>query len=182
MLCTLGLGQLTLGQSATTLSGSKAQRIEIAAELTKLQRSKHPVYILDEPTTGLNLADAERLLKSINQLTDTGHTVLLIEHHVDVIKTADYVIDLGPNRAHAGGGGDGDARGDCGMHRLAHWSIFEDDLRNEATQVFRTALRVGRFGTMKERAGMIFSKRQEILSVCRVGRRRITRVRDKIGD
>ena len=99
----LGLGYLTLGQSATTLSGGKSQRIKLATELSKQKRGGSILYIFDEPTTGLHLADIERLIECINRLVEAGNTAIVIEHHMDVIKQADYVVDLGPEGGHKGG-------------------------------------------------------------------------------
>ena len=92
-----------MGQSATTLSGGESQRIKLASELSKLKRGGRILYIFDEPTTGLHLADIERLIQCMNLLVEAGNTVVVIEHHIDVIKQADYVIDLGPEGGHRGG-------------------------------------------------------------------------------
>ena len=98
----VGLGYIKLGQSATTLSGGEAQRIKLAAELSKTE-SGRTIYLLDEPTTGLHFADIEKLLQVLRQLTARGNTVVVIEHNLDVVKCADYVIDLGPEGGDAGG-------------------------------------------------------------------------------
>ncbi len=98
----VGLGYIKLGQSATTLSGGEAQRIKLALELSKIGTG-NTLYVLDEPTTGLHFADVKKLMEVVNLLVDHGNTVVLIEHNLDVIKQADWIIDLGPEGGDGGG-------------------------------------------------------------------------------
>ena len=98
----VGLGYIKIGQPATTLSGGEAQRVKLATELSRRSTGK-TVYILDEPTTGLHTDDVKKLIEILQKFADAGNTVIVIEHNLDVIKTADYIIDLGPEGGDGGG-------------------------------------------------------------------------------
>ena len=115
-----GLGYIKVGQQATTLSGGEAQRVKLSKELSKRSTGR-TLYILDEPTTGLHFEDVRKLLEVLNELVEAGNTVVVIEHNLDVIKTADWIVDLGPE------GGDGGGEGRCRIGRRPLCAAQEGD-------------------------------------------------------
>ena len=131
----VGLGYVQLGQPATTLSGGEAQRVKLASELHKRSNGKS-FYILDEPTTGLHVHDIEKLLLVLQRLVDSGNTVLVIEHNLDVIKTVDHIIDLGPEGGDKGGQiiAMGTPEQVAENRSLIYWPLFETDFGTRPTK------------------------------------------------
>jgi len=99
----VGLGYVKLGQSSSTLSGGEAQRVKLASYLNKESSNKHILFVFDEPSTGLHFDDIKKLMRAFNALVENGHSIIIIEHNLDIIKCADYIIDLGPEGGEAGG-------------------------------------------------------------------------------
>src|SRR5450756_2430006 len=128
----VGLGYVHLGQPATTLSGGEAQRVKLATELSR-RATGRTLYVLDEPTTGLHMADVEKLLHVLHRLVDTGNTVIVIEHNLDVVKTADWIVDLGPEGGDKGGHviGEGTPEEIAGMPASATGEYLARVLRGE---------------------------------------------------
>ncbi|MGB1702868.1 MAG: excinuclease ABC subunit UvrA, partial [Cycloclasticus sp.] len=132
-LMDVGLGYITLGQNAVTLSGGEAQRVKLSRELSKRDTGK-TLYILDEPTTGLHFADIQQLLSVLHTLRDHGNTLVVIEHNLDVIKTADWIIDMGPEGGD--GGGEVIAQGTpehIAESKVSHTGLYLKELLNKTT-------------------------------------------------
>jgi excinuclease ABC subunit A len=142
LLSEIGLGYLTLGQSSNTLSGGEAQRIKLAAELGRGGAGR-TLFVLDEPTTGLHFADVERLIAAFHRLVDRGHTLVVVEHNLDVLRAADHLIDLGPEAGDAGGeivaeGSPEDLIRSPGRSHTARWLVLpaSGEHPSEAREVY----------------------------------------------
>jgi excinuclease ABC subunit A len=138
----IGMGYITLGQASNTLSGGEAQRIKLAYELGKESRGK-TLYVLDEPTTGLHFADVEKLIQILHRLVDMGNTVITIEHNLDIVKDADYLIDLGPE-----GGEQGGRVVACG----SPFEVVQDGKRSYTARFLRDYLKNGAAPSQQQRS------------------------------